>query len=187
VTTVPLQRLFLMNSDFVQIEAEELAKRVAGEADNRARIRKLYQILFGRLPAEQEIVAGIEYLKSEPLLEYEEGKKRQNEAKPGKDGGKAKPGENLMSGDAKPTSVDAKPAAAEAKAVVEEKPAEGGAGAGADAEMESPAAAMGMGMMGGMMPGRGGEKKAEEVKYEPSAWGRYAKVLISSSEFMFIN
>ena len=192
VTTVPLQRLFLMNSDFVQIEAEELAKRVAGEADNRARIRKLYQIVFGRLPAEPEIVAGIEYLKSEPLLEYEEGKKRQNEAKPGKDGGKEKPGENLMSGDAKAAPVDAKPAVAEAKAVVEEKPAEGGAGAGADAEMESPAAAMGMGemgmgMMGGMMPGRGGEKKAEEVKYEPSAWGRYAKVLISSSEFMFIN
>src|SRR5262249_30123898 len=32
-TTVPLQRLFLMNSDFMQIEAEELAKRVSGEAD----------------------------------------------------------------------------------------------------------------------------------------------------------
>ena len=41
-TTVPLQRLFLMNSDFMQIEAEELAKRVAAEPDNRARIRKLY-------------------------------------------------------------------------------------------------------------------------------------------------
>ena len=31
VTTVPLQRLFLMNSDFMQVEAEELAKRVANE------------------------------------------------------------------------------------------------------------------------------------------------------------
>ena len=31
VTTVPLQRLFLMNSDFMQIQAEELAKRVAAE------------------------------------------------------------------------------------------------------------------------------------------------------------
>ena len=74
---------------------------------------------------------------------------------------------------------------------VEAAVAEGGAGAGADAEIESAAAMgmgeLGMGMMGGMMPGRGGEKKAEEVKYEPSAWGRYAKVLISSSEFMFIN
>ena len=43
-TTVPLQRLFLMNSDFVSIEAEEFAKRVAGEADNRSRIRKVYQL-----------------------------------------------------------------------------------------------------------------------------------------------
>src|SRR6185369_1237363 len=41
-TTVPLQRLFLMNSDFIQVEAEELAKRVAGEPDNRARIKKAY-------------------------------------------------------------------------------------------------------------------------------------------------
>ena len=28
VTTVPLQRLFLMNSDFMQFEAEDLAQRV---------------------------------------------------------------------------------------------------------------------------------------------------------------
>ena len=41
-TTVPLQRLFLMNSDFMQAEAEALAKRVAAEPDNRARIRKAY-------------------------------------------------------------------------------------------------------------------------------------------------
>ena len=46
VTTVPLQRLFLMNSDFMQLESEELAKRVAGEADNQARIKKAYQLLW---------------------------------------------------------------------------------------------------------------------------------------------
>ncbi len=48
-------------------------------------------------------------------------------------------------------------------------------------------AAMGMGMMGGM-GGRGGRGRggAPEVKYEPTAWGRYAKVLLSSSEFLFI-
>jgi hypothetical protein len=49
---------------------------------------------------------------------------------------------------------------------------------------------MGMGMMGGVMPGsrRGpGGTPAPEVKYEPTAWGRYAKVLLSSSEFLFIN
>ena len=40
VTTVPLQRLFLMNSDFMQMEAEELAKRVANEPDNRSSYSK---------------------------------------------------------------------------------------------------------------------------------------------------
>jgi hypothetical protein len=34
--------------------------------------------------------------------------------------------------------------------------------------------------------GRGGRGPAE-VKYEPTAWGRYAKALLSSSEFLFVN
>ncbi len=46
---------------------------------------------------------------------------------------------------------------------------------------------MGGGMFGGM-GGRGrGGAPAVEVKYEPTAWGRYAKVLLSSTEFLFIN
>jgi hypothetical protein len=46
---------------------------------------------------------------------------------------------------------------------------------------------MGQGMMGGM--GARGKAGAAipEVKYEPTAWGRYIKVLLSSSEFVFIN
>jgi hypothetical protein len=73
-TTVPLQRLFLMNSDFMQYESEELAKRVASEPDNRARIRKVYQLIFNRDPREPEIKAGIEYLHAEPMREYDEAK-----------------------------------------------------------------------------------------------------------------
>jgi len=46
---------------------------------------------------------------------------------------------------------------------------------------------MGMGMMGGMMGGRGRGGAPAEIKYDPSAWGRYAKILFSSSEFTFIN
>src|SRR5205085_1713863 len=75
-TTVPLQRLFLMNSDFMQVEAEELAKRVAGEPDNRSRIKKAYLLVLGRDPSEEEIKLGIEYLKAEPLREYEENKNK---------------------------------------------------------------------------------------------------------------
>jgi hypothetical protein len=75
-TTVPLQRLFLMNSDFVQLQAEALAKRVAAEPDNRARIRKIYNLAYGRAPSEEEIQLGLTYLHSEPLQEYDEEKAR---------------------------------------------------------------------------------------------------------------
>ena len=75
-TTVPLQRLFLMNSDFMQMEAEELAKRVAGEPDNRARIKKAYELAYGRMPSEEEVKIGLEYLHTEPLKEYEENKNK---------------------------------------------------------------------------------------------------------------
>jgi hypothetical protein len=78
-TTVPLQRLFLMNSDFVQVESEALAKRVAAEQDNRARIRKLYLLVYGRDPKEPEIQAGLDYLRSEPMKEYEESKNKPKE------------------------------------------------------------------------------------------------------------
>ncbi len=48
---------------------------------------------------------------------------------------------------------------------------------------------MGMGMMGGMMGGGAAVAAARrpEVKYDATAWGRYAKILFSSSEFVFIN
>ncbi len=82
-TTVPLQRLFLMNSDFMQVEAEELAKRVAAEPDNRARIKKVYLLAYGREPSEEEIKLGIDYLHAEPLREYEENKKAAPARRPG--------------------------------------------------------------------------------------------------------
>jgi hypothetical protein len=182
-TTVPSQRLFLMNSDFMQIEAEELAKRVAGEANNRERIRKAYQYVFGRDASEEEIAVGIEYLKKEPLLEYEERKNKKPERGPGMRRGRPEGGEPaVISSNAAP-GVAAKPdPAAE---MPEEMPAEGG-GAGAAAA----APAMGQGMMAGMgaMGGRrGGPPPPPQVKYEATAWGRYAKVLLSSSEFLFVN
>jgi hypothetical protein len=49
---------------------------------------------------------------------------------------------------------------------------------------------MGMGMMDGV-PGMGRRGNnpgaAADVKYDPTAWGRYAKILLSSSEFLFVN
>ena len=73
-TNVPLQRLFLMNSDFMQQQAEKLARVLEPEADNAARIKKAYRTLFGREPKPEELTAGLEYLSAEPLRTYEERK-----------------------------------------------------------------------------------------------------------------
>ncbi len=50
-----------------------------------------------------------------------------------------------------------------------------------------PNAGMGMGMMDGVGGRRGGAEKPVEIKYEPTVWGRYAKLLLSSTEFIFVN
>ncbi|HWE50255.1 MAG TPA: DUF1549 domain-containing protein [Bryobacteraceae bacterium] len=204
-TTVPLQRLFLMNSDFVQIESEALAKRVATEADNRARIRKLYSLVYGREPNEQEVAAGIAYLHSEPLKEYEEIKNKAKEnAKENKGGaGQRRPKttpEGGETGGAEPAGtepVSVSEAAGSGALVADAMPAEA-MPAETPAAPEDANAGMGMGLMGGMggggmgmggAPGgkRGQPAAAPPVKYEATVWGRYAKVLLSSSEFLFIN
>ena len=175
-TTVPLQRLFLMNSDFMQAEAEQLAKRVAGEPDNRARIRKAYQLVFGRDPSEQEIKLGIDYLHAEPMKEYEENKNKP--AAPAAGGGRGGRG-----GGAGPQVTEAA------------KPRSGRRGArgrrsGGERRRSR---AHGNGHDGRDVPRLGGGRRGAgpgappPVKYEPTAWGRYAKVLFSSSEFLFIN
>lgn len=71
-TNVPLQRLFFMNSDFVQQHAEQLAELVAGEADDSARITKAYRHIFGRAPSDKEVQAGRDFLAGEALKQYEE-------------------------------------------------------------------------------------------------------------------
>jgi hypothetical protein len=215
ITTVPLQRLFLMNSDFSQIEAEELAKRVASEPNNRARIKKAYEIVMLRQPTEQEIQLGLDYLTTEPLKEYEELKAKEKEAAPagrgrGGRGGAAVSKVETPKSDAAEAGGSGMPPAEEAvSASAEAKPAEAKDKAASDktatadakpmpmppdadaAAGAAPAAAadadMGNGMMGGVNGRRGGRGGAAEIKYDPTAWGRYAKVLFSSSEFLFIN
>jgi hypothetical protein len=183
-TTVPLQRLFLMNSDFISVEAEEFVKRVANEPDNRSRIRKVYLLAYGREPSEAEVKLGIDYLHDEPMREYEENKNKPADSEGGGRGGRGRGGMGPSTATAKP-DMPAEGA--------EGAPAEGGAAADGGAAPAAPA--MGMGMMGGMgmgmmggMGGRGGRGGAPaEVKYEATAWGRYIKVLLSASEFVFIN
>ena len=143
-TTVPLQRLFFMNSDFMQQQGELIARRVAPELDNSARIQKAYRLIFGRSASEAEVKAGLTFLSTEPLKEYEE---RRN-TKDSKDSKDAKDNK-------KPSDED------------------------------GPDEKAGEGMMAGVIPGAA--KKDDGKKLLPTTvWGRYVKILLSSSEFLFV-
>ncbi len=107
-TSVPLQRLFFMNSDFMQQQAELVARQIAHEADNRARIVKAYRVIFGRAPTDAEVSTGLSFIATEPLKDYEERKDAKDaketkdaKAKDAKADGEAKPekiGEGMMAG-----------------------------------------------------------------------------------------
>jgi cytochrome c553 len=64
VTTVPLQQLFVLNSDFLVRQAQALAGRVAasGSSADDARVRQTYRLLFGREATESEVQWGVEFL-----------------------------------------------------------------------------------------------------------------------------
>jgi hypothetical protein len=61
-TNVPLQQLFFLNSDFVRVQAEALAKRIGSGPSERAAIETAYRILFGRVPTAEELRLGLEFL-----------------------------------------------------------------------------------------------------------------------------
>ena len=166
-TNVPLQRLFFMNSDFVQEQGELLAKRVVDEPSSAARIQKVYEIVYGRAATPDELQAGLDYLRTEPMKEYEERKAEAEKAKSAR-----KPKEK-EAGAAKPEEVKAEEPKPE-----EPKPEE----PKTDAKP-----APGAGMMAGMGR-RGAPPKPEAKPMSPvTVWGRYAKILLSSTEFTFIN
>lgn len=64
VTTVPLQQLFALNSDFMVRPARDLATRLekAGEADDEGRIKYLYRTVFTRSPTDEEIQLAKQFL-----------------------------------------------------------------------------------------------------------------------------
>ncbi len=73
VTTVPQQALFFMNSPLVIERAKEVADRpeIKGAQDDGQRIRRLYQVLFQRLPDKEETMLGLQYLGSHALTPTE--------------------------------------------------------------------------------------------------------------------
>ena len=68
VTNVPLQRLFMMNSSFVEEQAAGLAKRLTG--DDPARARQAYRILYGRTPSEEELRLALTFVAKSGWNEY---------------------------------------------------------------------------------------------------------------------
>ncbi len=67
VTTVPLQQLFVLNSEFMIRNAKALAARLAAEPepDERGRIRRAYELLYGRPATERELHLGWTFLTAE--------------------------------------------------------------------------------------------------------------------------
>lgn len=61
-TNVPVQRLFFMNSSFIQQQAKMLAARLKS-GDDAGRITEAYRLLFGRNPTDAERKLGLEFVK----------------------------------------------------------------------------------------------------------------------------
>ena len=62
-SVVPQQFLFLMNSPFMMDRAKALVRRLEGmAATDEQRIQHAYQLLFSRLPSDEEVNIGLEFL-----------------------------------------------------------------------------------------------------------------------------
>ena len=128
---------------------DELARRTVNEPDIASRIQMMYRRVFGRAAGENELRAGVQFLRTEPLASYEERKKEK---------------------DKKDSKPDAKP---------EPKPEP------AKDAAARPGSVKADGMMSGVVPGAA--PKPEEKMLPVTPWGRYAKVLLSSAEFVFVD
>ncbi len=63
VTTVPLQQLFVLNSDFMVAQAKALAIRLSRDAVlEEARVDRLFQLLYGRMPTDDEVKFSLSFL-----------------------------------------------------------------------------------------------------------------------------
>jgi mono/diheme cytochrome c family protein len=66
VTTVPLQQLFVLNSEFMVRNAKAVAARLAvgPGSDVPSRIRRAFLLLYGRPASEEEVQIGLEFLQA---------------------------------------------------------------------------------------------------------------------------
>lgn len=73
ITTVALQQLFVLNSEFMVRQSKLLAAKLTANAqeDDAARIRRAFAIVYSRPPSEAEVQLGLEFLST-----AQPGKKR---------------------------------------------------------------------------------------------------------------
>lgn len=65
ITTVPLQQLFVLNSEFMVHNAQALAGRLVTAAPlDTARIQYAYECLYGRPPSQREVSLGLDFLRT---------------------------------------------------------------------------------------------------------------------------
>ena len=66
VTSVPLQQLFVLNSEFMARQARALAKRLTADPleGDQTRVRRAYPLLFGREAGDEDVRAAVEFLGS---------------------------------------------------------------------------------------------------------------------------
>ncbi len=63
LTTVPLQQLFVLNSEFMVKNAKALAARLAkDESDDRRRIKRAFVLLYGRPATDREAELGLQFV-----------------------------------------------------------------------------------------------------------------------------
>ncbi len=75
VTIVPLQQLFVLNSEFMTEQARGLVKQLASEKDDATKIQKAFVRLYGRPATEREVKLGLDFLTvPEPTLPSTEPK-----------------------------------------------------------------------------------------------------------------
>ncbi|HUQ95375.1 MAG TPA: PSD1 and planctomycete cytochrome C domain-containing protein [Bryobacteraceae bacterium] len=64
VTIGPLQGLYFLNSKFISEQSRAIESRLAAEcgSDDKRRVQRVYQLLYGRTPDPQELALGLEYV-----------------------------------------------------------------------------------------------------------------------------
>ena len=65
VTAVPLQQLFVLNSEFMENQARALAARLtSGTGDDAEKVRRAFPLLYARPATEREVTMAVEFLKA---------------------------------------------------------------------------------------------------------------------------